>query len=81
MARGWGSKSVEGQIESAEAKTQAFHAVKLTPTERARREQRESLELSRKRVLDDLAVATHPNRRAMLEAALKHLEDQIAALG
>ncbi|MGH9430735.1 MAG: hypothetical protein ACRD3T_04270 [Terriglobia bacterium] len=80
MARGWESKSVEGQIESAESPRPSCSAAKLTPEQRARQRERESLELSRTRILQDLASTTHPRRRELLEAALRHLEEKIAAL-
>jgi hypothetical protein len=44
------------------------------------RTERESLELSRTRVLKDLGSATHPRRREQLEAALRHLNEKLAAL-
>lgn len=81
MARGWESKSVEEQIESAEFKRPASSVAPLTPEQRARQKDREDLELSRTRVLQDLALAKHPRRRELLEAALKHLDARIAALG
>jgi hypothetical protein len=43
--------------------------------------ERESIELSRTRVLHDLDAATHPRRREMLEAALQHLNQKLALLG
>ena len=38
------------------------------------------LELSRKGVMNDLEKATNPRHRAQLEAALKHLDGQLAEL-
>jgi len=72
---------VEEQIESAESKRPPSSAALLTPEQRARQNERQSLELSRTRVLQDLTLAKHPRRRELLEAALKHLEERIAALG
>lgn len=74
MARGWESKSIESQIEEAAGRK-----------EQARRKsevdaQRESLMLTRKRVVHDLEAATHPRHRAQMEAALAHLDAQIAQL-
>jgi hypothetical protein len=43
--------------------------------------ERESLQLSRTRVMKDLEAATHPRRRAQLEAALRYLDEKLAALG
>jgi hypothetical protein len=80
MARGWESKGVESQIESAEERAALAKLPKLTPQEAARKQERESLELSRKRVLHDLESSKNPKYRATLEAALKHLDEKIAAL-
>lgn len=78
MARGWESKSVESQIEDAEARKNL--GVALAPEERAAQQKRQGLELSRKRVLHDLETATSPVRRASLEQALAFLEAEIATL-
>jgi hypothetical protein len=51
-----------------------------TVQQQARRREMDGLELSRARVLRDLAAATHPRHREMLEAALKHLDEKIAGL-
>lgn len=80
MARGWESKGVESQIESAEERAALAKKPKLTPEEAERIRQRESLELSRKRVLHDIEASKNPRHRATLEAALKHLDEKIAAL-
>jgi hypothetical protein len=42
--------------------------------------ERQSLELSRTRVIKDLEAATNPRRREQLEAALQHLNRKLAAL-
>jgi hypothetical protein len=80
MARGWESKSVESQIESAEAREALAKQPKLTPEETERKQQRDSLLLTRTRVLHDLETSKNPGYRTTLEAALKHLDDKIAAL-
>ena len=80
MARGWESKSVESQIESLESKRAAARTKPLSPAEMQVATQRESLELSRKRVLHDLGQASNPRYRQTLEAALKHLEEQLAKI-
>jgi hypothetical protein len=79
MARGWESKSVESQMEAAESR-RATGAVAKTEEEIRRQRERESLELSRKRVLKDIESATHPRYRQQLEAALAHLDKQLKAL-
>jgi hypothetical protein len=80
MARGWESKSVESQIESAEERAASAKLPKLTPEEADRKRQRESLQLSRTRVLNDLETSKNPGYRKTLQAALKHLDDKLAAL-
>jgi hypothetical protein len=42
--------------------------------------ERKGLVLSRKRIVNDLETATHPNHRKSLEAALEHLDKKIAEL-
>ncbi len=80
MSRGWESKSVESQMEEAAARRTAARQIRLTPEEMQARTERESLELSRTRVLKDLESATHPRRREQLEAALRHLNEKLDAL-
>lgn len=79
MARGWESKSVESQIEAADAKSE--RSERLTPEQRRRRQKRESLELSRRRVLHEIETAQSPVRRASLEQALAFLDQQLEELG
>jgi hypothetical protein len=80
MARGWESKSVESQIEAAEERAALAKATKLTAAEAARVRERESLQLSRTRVLHDIETSKNPAYRVTLEKALKHLDDKIATL-
>jgi hypothetical protein len=82
MARGWESKSVESQMEmAAELRRAAAHSAALSTEQIRLTRERESLELSRTRVLHDLGHATSPRYRQQLEAALKHLDQKIARLG
>lgn len=81
MARGWESKSVEEQIELAESSSAIPGAVHLTPEQHQRQRARDGLDLCRRRILHDLASATHPRHREMLEAALAHIDKKIAELG
>jgi hypothetical protein len=78
MARGWESKDVEAQVESAEAQ-KSGHDPK-TSTQQLREQSLRDLQLSRTRIVNDLASATHPNHRKTLEAALAHLDQKIAEL-
>ena len=75
MARGFESKMVEFQQEEA-AKGRST-APALSADERARRIRRESLELARARAAADLARATAPAHRRMLEQALAELDKQL----
>ena len=80
MSRGWESKSVESQMEEAALRRAAPKQTPPTPEQVRIKAERESLELSRKRVRSDLEAATHPRRREQLESALRHLEDKIAKI-
>ena len=80
MARGWESKSVESQIESAESRRAASRAAQINAVEAERIHQRESLQLSRTRVLRDLEHAANPRYKKILEDALKHLDQKLAEL-
>jgi hypothetical protein len=79
VARGWESKSVEQQIESAKEK-EGHSGGGVAPEQHRRMRERADLELSRNRILDELRRATHPRHRELLEAARRHLENKIAAL-
>jgi hypothetical protein len=79
MARGWESKSVEEQ--QSQARTPSTHGPRLTPEQKARQRQIESLGLSRKRVLQQLATIHNPRHRALLQAELASLDSQLAQLG
>jgi hypothetical protein len=80
MARGWESKSVESQIESAESRRAAARTAEINAVEAERIHQRESLQLSRTRVLRDLEHAANPHYKKILEDALKHLDEKLAKL-
>lgn len=73
MSKGWESKSVEEQQAERAAPVEAKTHID-GPKERAR----QSLELQREQILS--ARTANPHRRAALEAALKQVEAQIAAL-
>jgi len=80
MARGWESKSVEAQIELAESRRSLKHAVVVNAKEVERTKKRESLLLSRTRVVHDLESANNPRYREILRAALKHLDEKISEI-
>lgn len=75
MARGFESKMVEFQQEEAARGRSAAPA--LTADEKARRTRREGLELARARAAAELARATAPAHRQMLEQALAALGKEI----
>jgi hypothetical protein len=78
MARGWESKSVESQIEDAGARSAGVES--LTSEQREVQRKRDSLEMSRRRVLRDLEAAQSPLRRISLEHALAFLDSEIRKL-
>ena len=81
MARGWESKSVESQIDSAAAVQSARAGTpRRTPQEIERESKMHGLMLSRTRVLNDLQHACNTRYRAQLEQALAFLDQQIAEL-
>ena len=80
MARGWESKDVESQVEAKTTMSTSPGRGPKTPEELRREEQCRDLQLSRIRIVNDLQVATNPNHRKSLEAALAHLDSKIAKL-
>jgi hypothetical protein len=80
MARGWESKSVESQMESARERATAVRRAALDREQMELERERASLELSRTRVLQDLANATHPRYREMLQRSLDFLNEKLAKI-
>ena len=80
MARGWESKEVESQIEAAEARASISKKKKITEEQVQIQREREGLELSRTRVVRDLASAVNPKYREQLQRSLEHLDEKLAAL-
>jgi hypothetical protein len=78
MARGWESKSVESQMESAGSESPHTGRELLTPEQAAAVRKKESLLLARTRLLEQLEASSHPRHRAMLEAALAELDKLLA---
>jgi hypothetical protein len=76
MARGWESKSVEAQQEAA-TQNDSSRKPALTAEEVGRARELTSLQLSLKRILEQLAVSQNPRHRAMLELAKQDLEQKI----
>lgn len=80
MARGWESKEVESQIEAAETRASQSKKKRKSEEELKVQRERESLELSRTRVVQDLASAVNPKYREQLQRSLAHLDEKLAAL-
>lgn len=78
MARGWESKSIESQQE--EAARERVTKPALTPQQRVDLERRRTLELSRTRAEADLARATSPAHRRMLEQTIAAIDAQLSQL-
>jgi hypothetical protein len=78
---GWDGDDLAGSMEEAlERQQEAAEARRArkepsSPEERERRAREESLRLNRARLAEQLARATNPAHRAMLERALKTLDD------
>ncbi len=77
MARGWESKSVEEQQTESR---RSDRGEVLTPEQKEIRRKREGLELSRRRVLQDIETTRSEVRRASLEKALAFLDEEISKL-
>lgn len=80
MARGWESKSIESQIEDAQSKRRDAARRQMSPASAEKNRRRESLLLSRTRVLRDLEATQNPRYRQTLSEALKHLDQKLAEL-
>ena len=78
MARGWESKSVESQIESAHSDRAAERKASTDSDSPEARRKRESLLLARKRVLDQIQSSSDSRYREMMERALADLDKLLA---
>jgi hypothetical protein len=79
VARGWESKSVEAQIESANRRGE--DRPRLTSEQLEEQRKRDSLLLHRTRVLSDLEKCSDERYRKTLSDGLAFLEQQLVALG
>ncbi len=78
MARGWESKSVEGQQADALSERNSPHP-RLSQGEQKRNRQHQSLLLARKRIAGQLDSAQSPRLRQMLEQSLAELDKQLSS--
>ena len=79
MARGWESKFVEAQQSEANEKP-AEPRPRLTPEAAVLVRERETLRLSRQRVLQQLERALNPRHRLLLQAELDDLDQKLASM-
>jgi hypothetical protein len=81
MARGWESKSIESQIESAtENSSSADGHQELSNEQQDRRRRRQQLLLSQAYVRQQIAAASNERYRESLHQALAEIEKKLAAL-
>jgi hypothetical protein len=80
MARGWESKSVESQIETAETQVRPSFDEQIPPAQMAALRKREGLNLSRTRVLRELETSQNPRYRNLMEKALADLDAELRRL-
>jgi hypothetical protein len=80
MARGWESKSVEAQIDMAESRRAAVQAKVLSHESLDLLRKKESLLMSRTRVVRDMESAQNPRYKAVLSKALADLDAQLRTL-
>jgi len=79
MARGFESKAVESNRQDVEDEREARRLGKHVDIhEIERRQKREGLELSRRRIVHELESTTNERRRESLQAALAHLDSELA---
>jgi len=81
MARGWESKSVTAQIDAAG--THRHRAAKQTPISSDTLEvirKRETILLSRRRIVHELESSENPRYQALLQKALADLDAQLSQI-
>jgi hypothetical protein len=80
MARGWESKSVAAQIDMAENRSAVARAKVLSAESLDLLRKKESILMSRTRVVRDLENAQNPRYRAIMSKALADLDAQLSTL-
>jgi hypothetical protein len=78
MARGWESKAIEEQLAASEAEKETRAKPALTASEIERQMRKNSLQLSRLRILKELEAARNESYRVLLERTLAHLDAELA---
>jgi hypothetical protein len=79
MARGWESKSVEAQQAEAVEKPSGSRAP-MSAAQAALFREKESLRLSRQRILQQLDVSKSPRHRQQLQESLAALDEKLSRL-
>ena len=80
MARGWESKSVEAQIDMAEHHHSSAALNTPDPHTLSVLRQKESILLSRTRVIRELNAAQNPRYKAVLSKALADLDAKLSTI-
>jgi hypothetical protein len=81
MARGWESKSVEAQIDAAEQQHRSAVLNRRPDPEKLNQiRQKETLLLSRTRILQELNTAQNPRYKAVLTKALADLDAKLSVI-
>jgi hypothetical protein len=81
MARGWESKSVEAQQESAKDKQAGAGRPSVSDAEKNRKREREALKLSRAYIMHQIESSTHERYSETLRKALSEIEQKLEQLG
>jgi hypothetical protein len=81
VARGWESKSVESQIESAREDPGASKQLRKNPDELVRDRERELLRLQRINIQQKFDSSENPRYREQLTHALADIDAKLAAMG
>jgi hypothetical protein len=79
MARGWESKSVEAQIEEKSTSSNQGPDKPASHAEIQRKSHRANLQLSRKRILQELESSTNERYSDMLRRSLAELDGQLGS--
>lgn len=80
MARGWESKSVEAQMETAKENQPKEGTRPLNDDEKKARHERDSLKLSRAYVLHQIESSTNERYTESLRRALSEIDQKIAQM-
>jgi len=80
MAKGWESKSVEDQMETAQAAKASKPAAALNDDEKRVQRERDGLKLSRAYVLHQIESSTNERYTESLQTALNEIDRKLADL-